>query len=238
VQLRVALARLSQLVGHPLEAAALARKPEVPLPLRGDLPALLDQAAAVSPALAQYRALAQSQLAVVAQRKAERLPELQLRVEHQHGSFNTPGTPTGTVVSLAMASSFGAGLSGQSAIAEATARHEAALADLESQARDLSEQVMADHALLLQSEPRRLALRTAIDLSDTVRESWDRQYQAGRKTWQDLMSAAREQVQNEAQAADVEAAQLVASWRLALLTAGVDATLGPQTTTTPRESQR
>ena len=49
-------------------------------------------------------------------------------------------------------------------------------------------------------------------------QSWSRQYLAGRKTWQDLMNSVREEVQLRAQIADFDAAQLIASWRLALLT--------------------
>jgi adhesin transport system outer membrane protein len=77
---------------------------------------------------------------------------------------------------------------------------------------------MTDHALLVSSQSRRQALQTSADLADQVLASWDRQYLAGRKTWQDLMNSAREQVQAQAQLADLDGSQLVASWRLALTT--------------------
>ena len=98
----------------------------------------------------------------------------------------------------------------------AVQRHAAALADIESQQRSLAEQVMTDHALLVTSQSRRLALQSSAELADQVLASWDRQYLSGRKTWQDLMNSAREQVQVQVQLADLEGSQLVASWRLAL----------------------
>ena len=82
---------------------------------------------------------------------------------------------------------------------------------------------MTDHATLITTQSRRLALQTSAELSDRVLASWDRQYLSGRKTWQDLMNSAREQVQVQAQLADLEGTQLVASWRLALTTGELQA---------------
>lgn len=222
-QLRVALARLSQLAGRNVDGAALARQPEPPQPWEAALPALLDRVQATSPLLAQYRALAQAEAATLAQRKAELLPELQLRVERQQGNLNVPGVGGANVVALGLSTNFGPGLSNRAAIEAAASRHAAALADLQAQSRDVSEQVMTDHATLEQAAARRQALRAAIESADQVRDSWDRQYLAGRKTWQDLLGSAREKVQVETQWADLEAAQLVASWRLHLLANGVAA---------------
>lgn len=77
---------------------------------------------------------------------------------------------------------------------------------------------MTDHALVVTSQNRRQALRASADLAGQVLASRDRQYLSGRKSWQDLMNAAREQVQVQVQLADLVGAQLVASWRLALTT--------------------
>ncbi len=55
-------------------------------------------------------------------------------------------------------------------------------------------------------------------LADQVLASWDRQYLSGRKSLQDLMNSTREQVQAQAQLADLDGSQLVASWRLAITT--------------------
>ena len=64
-------------------------------------------------------------------------------------------------------------------------------------------------------------MRAAADVSD----SYDRQFLAGRKSWLDVMNAARELSQNETQLADLLSTQLTATWRLAIYTSGVAAVI-------------
>ena len=64
------------------------------------------------------------------------------------------------------------------------------------------------------------ALASAMKITLAVSESYSRQFLAGRKTWQEVLNSAREQVQMEVQIVDLEAAVLVAQWRLALYTLG------------------
>lgn len=217
-QEEVSLARLSQLLGQPVAPLALAGSPAQPWPVRGSAGELLAQAQAASPALARARSNAQAQLAVVQEAKSATLPEVSLRLEHQVGNFSYSGAPPQTRGFVNLSSRFGAGLSSLSAVTEALARHAGALAEIESQQRSLSEQILADHALLVSSQARRQALAQSAELADQVLASWDRQYLSGRKSWQDLMNSAREQVQVQAQLADLDGSQLVASWRLAIST--------------------
>jgi hypothetical protein len=65
-------------------------------------------------------------------------------------------------------------------------------------------------------------LAASLESSDDIARAWNRQFIAGRKTWQDVMNAVREQAQLEAQIADVKASQLLLSWRLAIIGRGVD----------------
>lgn len=217
-QEEVSLARLSQLLGQPVAPLSLAQSPAQPWPVRGSARELLAQAQAASPALARARSNAQAQLAVVQEAKSATLPEVSLRLEHQVGNFSYSGAPQQTRGFVNLSSRFGAGLSSLSAVTEALARHAGALAEIESQQRSLSEQILADHALLVSSQARRQALAQSAELADQVLASWDRQYLSGRKSWQDLMNSAREQVQVQAQLADLDGSQLVASWRLAIST--------------------
>jgi adhesin transport system outer membrane protein len=217
-QEQVSLSRLSQLLGQTVISTALAVSPAQAWFIPLEAQALLGKAQAYSPALARARSNAQAQLATIAEAKSATLPELSLRLEHQHGNFNYSGGPQHSRAFIQINSRFGAGLSSLGAVQEAVQRHAAALADIEAQQRTLAEQIMTDHATLLTTQIRRLALQNSADLSERVLASWDRQYLSGRKTWQDLMNSAREQVQVQAQLADLEGAQLVASWRLALTT--------------------
>ncbi len=221
-QERAGLARLSQLTGMPMESALLAKNPAEPWALTLSIPVLQQQAEDASPTLARLRGQVQVEAAVIEEAKAKTLPEIQARVEQQHGNFSLAETKSPlTRGFITISSQFGAGLSTLTAVAEATHRHEAALAELEAQRRNLSEQIMTDQASLMESAERRQALQKAVALAAQVQESWDRQYFSGRKTWQDLMNSVREFVQTQAQLADIDATQVVASWRLAFLTGNI-----------------
>jgi adhesin transport system outer membrane protein len=179
---------------------------------------LLIQAQETSPALARYRAIAQTQRSALAERRADQWPEVYARLERQFGNFSVSGMAPETRAFVGLTSRFGAGLSNQSSIAEAQGQLDAALAEIDVQLLGLQEQVMVDHTVLMQSEPRRVALQQGAAKSRLVLQSWDRQFLSGRKTWQDLMNSAREHIQLEAQIADLEASRLVAFWRLMALT--------------------
>ena len=222
-QEQVSRSRLSQLLGKPVLSTFLELSPAQAWPIALGADELLSKAEANSPALARARNNAQAQLATIAEAESAILPELSLRLEHQHGNFNYSGGPQHSRAFIQINSRLGAGLSSLGAVQEAVQRHAAALADIDAQQRSLAEQVTTDHATLLTTQSRRLALQTSAELSDLVLASWDRQYLSGRKTWQDLMNSAREQVQVQAQLADLEGTQLVASWRLALTTGELQA---------------
>jgi adhesin transport system outer membrane protein len=225
-QEQISLARLSQLVGHTLDSNALTTSLPQAIALT-TLPAqLLSQADASSPTLARYRGQAQLQLAAMKEQKASILPEVSLKLERQYGNFNYLGSETQTRAFVGLNSNFGAGLSKQAALVEAANRYDSALADIETQQRTLIEIILTDYTLLLRADARRQALQQAADLTDQVLASSDRQYLSGRKTWQDLMNIAREQVQAQLQLADMDASQLVATWRITLLTEGLANTLG------------
>lgn len=217
-QEQVGLSRLTLIVGQPLTPddikADLAQPVAVPQPLA----ALTEQAQSASPTVARFRLLAQAQLITADEIKASAMPEVSARLERQFGNASIANAPPTTRAFIGISSRFGAGLSSLSAVSEALARHTAALAEIESQQRSLSEQIMSDHALLVSSQARRQALQNSTELADQVLASWDRQYLSGRKNWQDLMNSAREQVQVKAQLIDLDGTQLVTSWRLAITT--------------------
>ena len=51
--------------------------------------------------------------------------------------------------------------------------------------------------------------------------SWERQFLADRKQWQDLMNSARDQAMTDTQLADAIGSQQLSAWRLAILTRGL-----------------
>ena len=128
-------------------------------------------------------------------------------------------------------------MSAQSAVEAAVARVQALQAEVESSRRNLVEQVTLEHVSALAQLQRRQSLEAGLSLTRDMVASWDRQFLAGRKTWVEVMNAARELAQAQTALAEVNVAYVMASWRLAVLAEGVPAVLsglGPAAPATAR----
>jgi adhesin transport system outer membrane protein len=220
-QKNTALARLRQLTGNPIDEPALSSAIAAPRPLAGELQSLLDLALATHPTIKKAQAQAQVQEFVVAERRADLSPEVYVRAERQFGNFSSRNAPPENRIFIGLSSRFGAGLSSLSHVEGAKAEHQALLAEVDVQSRSVSEQVLADHALATSSTGRLEALRATLKAATQVAESYDRQFLSGRKTWLDVMNAARELAQTEVQLADIEASQVIVTWRLAIYGGGL-----------------
>ena len=221
-QAEIALARLGQLLGAPIDGAALAHRLATPLTMHLNVPTLLEHALSINPTVSKARAQAQVQEAVMAERRADLAPEVYARAERQFGNFSFPNGAPQNRVFLGVTSRFGAGLSNLSNVEAAMTQHAAALSEIEVQSRTVNEQVLSDHATVRSSSSRMAALKAALQSATDVSASYDRQFLAGRKSWLDVMNAARELAQTETQLADLQATQLVASWRLGAYAHGID----------------
>ena len=224
-QAHSALGRLGQLLGHPLQASALAQSVARPLASRSSVEDLLCEAQELSPTLRKLQAQARVALGEIDERRAGLLPEVYLRVESQYGNFVAPGSPTQNRVFVGVSSHLGAGLSSLSDVNGAQARYHAALDDIESSRLSLGEQIHADYAQVDAGLARLAALVASRDASDAIALAWSRQFIAGRKTWLDVMNAVREQTQLETQIADAQSSQLLLTWRLAIVGHGLDSTV-------------
>lgn len=214
----IALARLSQLVGQRIDAVSLADRIAAPRPLSADLPTLLRLAQAADPTSQKLEAQARRQETMIAEQRAALSPEVYVRAERQFGNYSLRNAPPENRIFIGLSSNFGAGMSTLSNIAGARAQYQAALADVDVQQRAVGEQVMSDYALVSSAQTRLEALDASLASADEVAKSYDRQYLAGHKSWLDVMNSARELDQTRAQIADLRSAQLVATWRLAILT--------------------
>jgi adhesin transport system outer membrane protein len=218
-----ALERLRSLTGRPLRAESLVQAQILQLPAHETtLAALLDASSALSPLLAKARSQSQAALAEVEIARASLSPEVYLRLERQFGSTTQSQQAPQSRIFVGLSSSFGGGLSSLSGVESALAQHRAALEEEQVQQLALQEQVQADHTLALAAQARRTGLQEARRATADVSESYERQFLAGRKQWQDLMNAVREQTQSEVQLADAVGAQQLANWRLAVYSRGVD----------------
>ena len=215
-QKEIARARLGQLVGRQVDEAALRAAPALPRRLDTGLQPLLQLALARHPSIKKLQAQARVHQATVEERRAELSPEVYARAERQHGNHGSGNTSPENRFFIGLSSRFGAGLSGLSNVEGARAELQAALAEVEQQNRLVSEQVLADYTLNTSSEARLQALRAALKAAGQVAESYDRQFLSGRKSWLDVMNAARELAQTEMQLADIESSQVLVTWRLAI----------------------
>ena len=221
-QQQAALSRLSQLSGKPVEGATLVLDPSKPLLLAHAPEHMVEQAQLGSPTVARLLGTVRIQEAEMLARKAALSPEAYVRAERQYGNFSLGSAPPQSRVFVGLSSNFGAGLSSLSEVSAAQARLEAAQADVESARVGLGEQVWGDFVLATSGSARKVALAASLRSSQAVSQSWSRQFLAGQKSWLDVMNAARELAQVEVQMADLEATQLLLTWRLAIVVRGVD----------------
>lgn len=224
-QAQSALGRLGQLLGRTVLEQELADPAPGALPIAEQAQELLSQAQSQSPGVVRLQAQAQVAEAEVSERRADLYPEAYVRAERQYGHFSAPNSPAFTRLFLGFSSRFGAGLSSSAQVSGAVARHAAALADIESTRVALGEQIQADHALALAGQARLKALQQSLAASEAIAKAWNRQFVAGRKTWLDVMNAARELTQLETQIADARSSTLLLSWRLAIVGQGLQAAL-------------
>jgi adhesin transport system outer membrane protein len=214
----IAVTRLSQLVGREVNAATLLNTVATPLPVLGSANSLVGLARAASPTLMKAQAQADAQKAVIAERRADYSPEVYVRAERQYGSQPLNPSASQNRVFIGFATRFGAGLSTVSNVNGAASQHQAAIEEIDVQSRALTEQVLADYALAKASTTRFDVLQFSSSAASQVADSYDRQFLAGRKTWNDVMNAARELAQTEVQLADLKSSMVVLSWRLAIYT--------------------
>ncbi|MEI6762412.1 MAG: TolC family protein [Betaproteobacteria bacterium] len=237
----VALARLAQLLGGTVDGATLAAglasglaggvaaTPALPPPLAaiptGSAAALLAQAADINPAVRKAQAQERVQEAVVRERRADLRPEVYARLERQYGNYNLASGGPADRLFIGINSRFGAGLSTLSNLEAAQSQLAAAAAEVQVQRHTLGEQLAADQAQALSVAGRVAYVKAALAAGEDVSASYDRQFLAGRKSWLDVMNAARELAQTETQLAELQATELLLGWRLLAYTRGIDALL-------------
>lgn len=224
-QLAAALARFEHLAGQRLEPARLASFVVPPRPLGEDLSALLERAWHHSPTALKLQAQMKQQDMELQLRKAQLMPEVYVRAEHQQGSYSATGLSSTNRLFLGLSFSPGAGRSAAAGVDAVLARQQAMQAEMEVSRRSLNEQVSVEQIQLLSSQARERSLRASLGWTQAMVDSWARQFRNGRKTWVEVMNAARELAQAQAALADAEVGQRVSQWRLAVLAEGLPAVL-------------
>jgi outer membrane protein, adhesin transport system len=117
---------------------------------------------------------------------------------------------------VGMAYSTGAGFSSFLEVDALAKRAQAAEQGAEAAALDIRMSLMVDMTEVVNARERLASLSDAVRGADTVLESYERQFVANRKSWQDLMNAVRELSQNEAARVEAETQLVGALLRLQL----------------------
>jgi adhesin transport system outer membrane protein len=222
-QLTAALAKLESLTGQRVADEQVSAYSVAAVEPVGQLAALLDNAWVNSPTAMKLRAQVRQQELDVEIRKAQLLPEVYARAEHQQGSFTSFGPSSANRFFIGLSATPGAGLSALSGVDAAVARLQSFQSELDATRRSLIEQVSLEHVSALTQAQRSVSLRSGLSSTQAMVDSWDRQFLAGRKTWVEVMNAARELAQAQTALAEVEVGYVVATWRLAVLAEGVPA---------------
>jgi adhesin transport system outer membrane protein len=223
-QKRQAISRLEQLYGAPLPVNAIRWTASLPSqnamagglrrPASDWISLVQDQ----HPSLQKAAAVTRTVQADLELSKAKTFPELYVRGEISDGDISKSTRQ----IYIGMTSSFGAGLSNLSTIAAAQAKLNAQEHEIETRRRDIADQVQADIQSLESQSQRLQYLEQAYTSAQEYLQASERQFAAGRKSWQELMNTAREKAQNMAQLADAKSLHWLAQQRLNLLSMGVD----------------
>ena len=233
-QVAVALARLEQLTGRRLGSDELADFSVSPQDQVLARPDAVERAIRLSPLLQKLESQVKVQEHEIQVRKAQVYPEVYVRAEQQRGSFSSSGLSLANRFFIGMSASPGAGMSVFSGIDAAVARLESAVTDVESARRSVAEQVSIELASARSQKQRSVGLEASLNSAEAMVRSWDRQFLAGRKSWVEVMNAARELAQSQTALVDVRVAYVVSTWRLAVYSQGLESVLaGPGASMAP-----
>lgn len=165
------------------------------------------------PSIAKTKAEAVQSQTRLDQKKAEAWPQLYARISQPLSNLG-PGYANGPTAFVGFRYSSSAGFSNQLQ-AQALATRVASAEELvAAAATDLKQTLRADQEEYFSAKSRIDALEKSVQGSDLVLISYQRQFQGGKKTWQDLLNAVRELAQNQYALADARASMVGAMHRL------------------------
>jgi adhesin transport system outer membrane protein len=219
LQAELSIQKLSELTDTPLSSIELKKHMTGALIPSLSVDGLLANAQKYSPELQKAKAQALIARSNVKEKESALKPDIYVRAERQYGNyFSSTDTGAHNRIFLGMTSKFGPGFSSLTQISSAKYQDEASEFDVLAQQKLIREQVLNDLTVLQSIEQRVQAIEGALQASAAVFESFERQFNSGRKTWLDLMTVVRDVVQNEIQLADIRGSELQSSWRLRIVT--------------------
>jgi len=164
------------------------------------------------PALSKARFQAQAAQYEDNAQQAARWPQVYARYQKTIGGVNNNSTADGIYVGLSYQP--GAGFSSLAQAKSSQARAEAAMQGIDVVQSDLQDSIHADIEDFAAARGRTRALAQAVSETELIEDSYKRQFVAGRRTWQDVMNAVRENSDVRLSLVEAQASVLGAVYRL------------------------
>lgn len=212
---QAALETLSQLTGDTLFDDVLLSD-KTGAPVLPEQASLLEESLARNPTLQRLEAESKALGSDIQARRETLKPQLYVRAEHTWD--DRYGNDQAVHVGVQWAP--GAGLSGLSAVRAAGRRMSAAQEAEESARRQINEEVASTYAQY-QGNRERLGLQVkSLQTLIAIRDSYLRQFMAGRRQWQEVMNAVRDVSDARYSIADIRASLLISGYQVLLLAKG------------------
>ncbi len=216
---QTALTSLSELVGEPLRQSDLVNSIAKPVKIPARAVGIA-QAQLQSVTVQRFKYEAEAAEQEAKEIRSQALPQLSFQMQRQVGNAILPGYPSYNMAGVVVNYVPGGGFSSAVASSAAFERAKAAMLQVETAKRELTDRLNADYNEYEFALLKKESLQRSVDLTSDISASYDRQYLVGRKSWLDLMNSVREQAQTKVQFADAEGSQMSASRRLMIYIEG------------------
>jgi adhesin transport system outer membrane protein len=180
-----------------------------------------------SPFILRLERVAQLQLAELAEKRSALQPEVYVRAEHQRGNYTYANMPNTNRVFVGLSASTGAGLGLAYQLAALQNKHDGALQEIVAARRSVLETIQTDFVNANARQSKTEMLRLNLESSQEIQAAWERQFINGKKTWIDVMHAARETSQAELAVIENEMAWLQSLGRMHIQAQGATAWTAP-----------
>jgi len=174
-----------------------------------------------SPLVHRFENVSRQQQAELDEKRAALLPEIYVRAEHQRGNFAYGNLQPMNRVFVGLTASTGAGLSLSHQLEALQIKRHGTLEDIAASKRTVVEAIQADVMNANARQSKLTALQFNLESSQEMQAAWERQFINGKKTWIDVMNAARETTQAELAVLENDMALLQSYWRLQIQAYGV-----------------
>lgn len=219
-QQRIALSRLEQIIGEPISKAALTQTYNLEAMAarvrresgRFDQ-SIIYRASHTHPSVVRSAYQARSAQSAADIEKSATLPQVVARYQHQYVR-DTDSKSDQLTVGLQYAP--GAGFSSYALAKAAQERVNSIKQTQEAARRQVVEDLQVDYQQFASARDRERALMAAVDGARIVKESYERQFIAGRKSWLDVLNAVREEESYAAQLVQARVNFIAAYYRLKL----------------------